>query len=86
MPRVPISVHTGVAPHLNNRWGSAVINDFVAYAKSAVAPVREQLVNQIVSGGEKTNIESLRGQIRGIDRALSLLDEAARKFVSEAAE
>ena len=62
-----------------------MINDFVEFAKKAVAPIREQLVKQLVAGGENVNTESLRGQVRGIDRVLSTLDEAARQYVTEAA-
>lgn len=65
--------------------GSAMIKEYTSFVKEQVKPLREQLVNQLISGSsgdEKT--EFVRGQIKGLDRALSAIDDASRKFTPEA--
>jgi hypothetical protein len=61
-----------------------MISTFVNFAQNHIAPTREQLVKQLLAGttGDEKS-EFVRGQIRGIDRALVALSEASRKFASE---
>ena len=60
-----------------------MVQHFLKFAKEKnVAPIRDALVNQLISGstGEEKS-EYIRGQIRGLDRAIAAFTEASSKFV-----
>ena len=60
-----------------------MISEYTKHLKAALSPIRDQLVNQIVAGGDDAKTDNTRGQIKGIDRCLAAIDEAARTFVSD---
>lgn len=57
-------------------------NEYTASILTAIAPIRKALIDQLIADKGDESSDYLRGQLKGLERASSIIEEAATRFVT----